>query len=163
MTGIYRTFSARQLGIGLLLIAIGIVSLVQLFFSDLSHQIYIIPLVVGPIFLVAGMWTAWQSFATYFCKQCRTELLEKSAEVKSISEQAIVQALQQFDQNAIEKIELASKNIYPRLDISMRYCPACVQIGMIKVKRHEQRITVFIPWTVMQGVVVRALKDKFLF
>ncbi len=163
MSGIYRSFSFKQLSVGALLFLLGVICFAQLVFSELSHKIYIIPLVAGPLFLLAGIWTIWQSFFTSFCYHCRIELIEKDAMVNSTSEANLVQHIQSHQVTTFKDIEIVSKTVFPRLDVTMRYCPACVQIAMVKVNRHENTVANFIPWTIVEGPVVRALKEKLLF
>mgnify|MGYP003442575287 CR=1 FL=1 len=163
MLGIYQSFSLRQLSVGALLFLIGVMCSAQLFFLELSHKIYITPLVAGPIFLLAGVWIILQSFFTSFCNRCRIELIEKCALVNATSEYNFDQFIRNHQISTLKDIEIVSKTVLPRLDITMRYCPACVQIAMVKANRHENKIANFIPWTIIEGHIVRALKEKLVF
>ena len=163
MSGVYRSFSFKQLSVGALIFLIGLLCFAQLALPELSHKIYITPLVAGPLFLLAGIWTIGQSFFTSYCRHCRIELIEKFAMVNSTSEHNLVQHIQTHQITNLKDIEIVSKTVLPRLDVTMRYCPACVQIAMVKINRHENKVADFIPWTIVEGPAVRALKDTLLF
>lgn len=160
----YRAFSLRQFAGGLVFSLIGtfyLLSLAASFIAHRSYTIYIIPVLVSPIFLGIGIWIMLKSLRAPFCQSCQTELITKMETYTQESEPKILHLVKcKNKQRNPSSIQFADKKAPSSITVNLTYCPSCVALGSIQIVRKNLEEKQTILNESLKGSIVREVKDK---
>ena len=124
------------------------------------HKLYLIPLIVGPIFMIMGIKDLITNLRAPHCANCGFVLEKGTSSVRAEDRSSLSSAVQTYNTSQLNSISRVPKTTKPRIDINLSYCPGCVSIGLasanyIDSSKKENLVNEI----TVQGSFVRELKN----
>jgi hypothetical protein len=125
-----------------------------------QHKLYVIPLIIGPIFMIMGIKDLLTNLRAPHCSDCGLLLNKGISSVRIEDGSSLSSAVQTCNASQLNSINRIANTTKSRIDVNLSYCPGCVSIGLASANCIDsgKKENLFNKMTV-QGLFVRDFKN----